>query len=194
MAAVCVILPAGCGSSKKTSGGKTAEGPSVKITIALTSSAFEQGKTIPEKYTGKGEDVSPPLAWSNLPEGTQELALICDDPDAPSPETPRAEPWVHWVIYNIPAGTTALAEGVPKTEKLDEPAGALQGTNDFGKIGYNGPMPPAGSGPHRYFFKLYALDTKLDVDPGLTKAELLQAMEGHELAMGELMGLYEVPQ
>ena len=156
------------------------------MTIEVTSTAVAEGKPIPKKYTGEGEDLSPPLAWSNLPEGTEELALICDDPDAPT-----AEPWVHWVIYKIPADANGLPEGVAASRQLTEPAGAVQGENSWPTIGYRGPMPPPGHGPHRYFFKLYALDTKLRVEPGASKEELLEKMSGHVLAQGQLMGTYE---
>ncbi len=163
--------------------------------MELTSSAFDAGRPIPEKYTGAGDDISPPLKWSQPPEGTRTLALICDDPDAPSREHPRPEgPWVHWVLYNIPADTDSLPEALPRQAVLETPAGARQGRNDFSSdnIGYRGPMPPRGSGPHRYFFKLYALDCQLDLDPKTaTKARLLQAMKGHVLAEGELMGTFE---
>jgi len=159
------------------------------MTVEITSTAFDEGQPIPQKFTGEGEDVSPLLAWGNLPEGTKELALICDDPDAP-----REEPWVHWVIYKIPADAGGLPEGVAKDAELQEPPGALQGQNswpDGQMVGYRGPMPPEGHGPHRYFFKLYALDGPLDVKPGATKEELLQAMEGHVLGQGQTMGTYE---
>lgn len=158
------------------------------MTIQLTSTAVTEGKPIPRKHTGEGVDVSPALAWSGVPEGTKELALICDDPDAPRPE-----PWVHWVIYKIPPTTKGLPEGVARDERLKEPAGALQGENSWPKgenLGYLGPMPPPGHGVHRYFFKLYALDATLDVKPGLDKDGLLRAMKGHILAEGQLMGTY----
>lgn len=159
------------------------------MTFIITSSAFVQGHPIPKKYTGEGADVSPPLAWTGLPEGTKELALICDDPDAP-----RAEPWVHWVVYKIPATATGLPEGVPKRSHLKEPAAALQGKNswpDGENIGYGGPMPPIGHGVHHYYFKLYALDTELDVEPELDKKTLLEKMQGHVLAEEVLLGTYE---
>jgi len=159
----------------------------VKITV--TSSAFKDGSPIPKKHTGEGEDVSPALSWSGVPAGTQELALICDDPDAPTPE-----PWVHWVIYKIPAAATGLPEGVAKTAQLKEPAGALQGKNswpDGENTGYGGPMPPPGHGRHRYYFKLYALKAPLAVQAGLTKKQLLAQMSGKILAEGQLMGTYE---
>jgi len=151
--------------------------------IKLTSSAFAEGEVIPKEHTGEGKDSSPALKWTGVPEGTKGLALICDDPDAPVGD------WVHWVIYAIPAGTTELPEGVPTDKALA--SGAKQGTNDFKKIGYGGPMPPKGHGPHRYFFKLYALDSELALELGATKKGLLAAMEGHLLAQAQLMGKYE---
>lgn len=159
------------------------------MTIQLTSTAFGEGERIPAKHTGEGEDVSPALAWSGVPEGTKELALICDDPDAPTPQ-----PWVHWVIYKIPADCPGLPEGVAKGATLEEPAGALQGKNSWPSgqtVGYRGPMPPPGHGVHRYFFRLYALGTELAVEPGADKATLLQKMSGQMLDEGQLMGTYQ---
>jgi Raf kinase inhibitor-like YbhB/YbcL family protein len=159
------------------------------MTIKLTSTAFTQGHPIPKKYTGEGADVSPALEWSGLPEGTKELALICDDPDAPTPE-----PWVHWVMYKIPLRATGLPEGVPRKPQVNNPAGALQGKNSWPAneaTGYRGPMPPPGHGVHHYYFKLYALDTDLTVEPGLDKKALLNAIADHILAEGVLMGTYE---
>ncbi len=149
--------------------------------ITVASPAFQSGATIPKQFTGDGDDKSPPLHWSEPPRGTKSLALICDDPDAP------VGTWVHWVLYNLPAGTRELEEGVPTTETLNN--GAKQGKNDFGKIGYGGPAPPKGK-PHRYFFKLYALDRSVDLSPGATKAQLVKAMKGHILAEGQLVGRY----
>jgi Raf kinase inhibitor-like YbhB/YbcL family protein len=157
-----------------------------KMTIQVTSSAFTQGHPIPKKYTGEGVDISPPLAWDNLPAGTRELVLICDDPDAP-----RAEPWVHWVIYKIPADAKGLPEGVPRKAKLKEPTGVLQGTETSGGIGYHGPMPPPGHGVHHYYFKLYALDAPLAVEAALDKKTILEKIENHVLAQGVLMGTYQ---
>ncbi len=148
------------------------------MAIQVTSSAFEPGGAIPRKHTGEGQDVSPALTWTGLPEGTREIALICDDPDAPRPE-----PFVHWVVYKIPADRTGFPEGSTQ--------GALEGQNDFGQTGYGGPMPPRGHGVHHYHFKVYALDTELEVGAGLTKDQLLEAMEGHVLDEGELVGTYE---
>jgi Raf kinase inhibitor-like YbhB/YbcL family protein len=151
--------------------------------LELTSTAFTEGGTIPTQYTGDGKDVSPPLRWSGAPAGTRSFALICDDPDAPR------KTWVHWVLFNLPADMNELPEAVPAERTLAR--GARQGTNDFGKIGYGGPAPPRGHGAHRYFFKLYALDTTLDLQPGATKADVEAAMKGHVLAEGQLMGKYE---
>jgi Raf kinase inhibitor-like YbhB/YbcL family protein len=149
-------------------------------TMELRSTAFTQGAMISTTYTCDGQDISPPLEWTGLPEGTRSIALIADDPDAP------VGTWVHWVYYDIPAQTTALPENI---EHTDNPhVGGTQGKNDFRKIGYGGPCPPPGT--HRYFFKLYALDTELNLPPGSSKKELLNAMEGHIIGQTELMGKY----
>ena len=150
--------------------------------ITLTSSAFAEGQAIPTKHTCDGENVSPGLSWSGIPEGTKSLALIADDPDAP------AGTWVHWVLYDVPAATTQLPENVPAAN--DVLNGGKQGRNDFKKIGYGGPCPPKGN-PHRYYFKLYALDQKLNLTAGATKANVEKAMKGHILAEGKLMGTYK---
>jgi Raf kinase inhibitor-like YbhB/YbcL family protein len=146
--------------------------------MKLSSTAFKAGSLIPRTYTGEGRDVSPPLAWSDPPEDTAAFALICDDPDAP-----RAEPWVHWVAYGIDRTVRALPEGAQD--------GFVSGRNDFGRSGYGGPMPPRGHGLHHYHFVLYALDKALELAPGLTKAELLRAIDGHVLEEAELVGTYE---
>jgi len=160
------------------------------MAIQITSSAFAQGHVIPKKHTGEGVDVSPPLAWTGLPERTKELALICDDPDAPTDE-----PWVHWVIYKIPATAKGLPEGVARKSRPKEPAGVLQGKNSWPEggdnIGYRGPMPPLGHGVHHYHFKLYALDAPIEAEAGLDKKALLEKIKGHVLAESELMGTYE---
>ncbi len=156
------------------------------MSMKITTSAFSHGSPMPARYTGDGADVSPPLAWSGLPEGTIELALICDDPDAPRPE-----PWVHWVIYKIPASAAGLGEGVPPSENLTSPPGAMQGMNTWPAVGYRGPAPPRGHGTHHYRFHLYALDAALPLQPRLTKAQLLEAMRGHILAEAELVGTYQ---
>jgi len=149
--------------------------------MEIRSSAFNEGAIIPRKYTCDKIDISPPLEWSQVPDGTKTFALICDDPDAPMGT------WVHWVLFNLPENVLELPENVLKLEVLKN--GARQGKNDFGKIGYGGPCPPSGT--HRYYFKIYALDKKLDSKPGITKKELLKAMEGHMLAEGQLMGRYK---
>lgn len=150
--------------------------------IDLTSTSFLPGATIPKEFTGDGADRSPPLRWTAPPSGTRSLALICDDPDAPRGT------WVHWVLFNIPADCLELPEGAAKTDSLE--SGVKQGRNDFGKIGYDGPAPPRGQ-VHRYFFKIYALDFVPSLSGGVTKAKLLEAIKGHILAEGHLMGTYE---
>lgn len=152
-----------------------------KASIKISSTLFQDGGMIPRPYTCDGPNVSPSLSWEGVPAGAKTLALIADDPDAP------AQTWVHWVLYNLPAETKGLVENVPKQEKL--PGGALHGTNDFHKLGYDGPCPPGGT--HRYYFKLYALDVELTLAAGATKAQLLEAMAGHVLAEGQLMGKYQ---
>ena len=149
--------------------------------IVVTSSAFKDGEMIPGKYTCDGRDISPPLAWTGVPPGTKSIALISDDPDAPMGT------WIHWVAFNIPPEAKGLPEGVPAEKTL--PDGTIQGTNGSRRIGYDGPCPP--SGVHRYFFKVYALDTKLSLDPGVAKKDLEKAMAGHILAEGQLMGRYK---
>lgn len=157
----------------------------VNFVIRVTSPAFENQGEILKKYTCDGEDIAPALAWSNVPEKTKSFALIVDDPDAPDPANPRMT-WVHWVVYNIPAGVTSLPEGV-KEKGL--PKGALPGLNDWNRTGYGGPCPPVGK--HRYFYKVYALDLVLPDLKQPSKAALEKAMEGHILSKGELVGLYQ---
>jgi Raf kinase inhibitor-like YbhB/YbcL family protein len=153
--------------------------------MKLSSRAFSEQGEIPSLYTCQGKDVSPPLGWSGLPEGTKSLALIVDDPDAPDPAAPKRT-WVHWVLYDIPPTTTGLDEAMTAARL---PPGTREGTNDWNRTGYGGPCPPIGR--HRYFFKLYALDTVLpDLGPA-RKAELEKAMEGHVLGKTELVGTYQ---
>ena len=152
--------------------------------FVLTSTAFTEGEPIPAKYSCEGADVSPPLAWSGAPAATKCFALICDDPDAPRGT------WVHWVLYNLPATLTALPEGVNKTAALRELGGAWQGINSDKRTGYSGPCPPPG-GPHRYFFKLYALDQLLRLDANATKTAVERAMDGHTLSQAHIMGTYQ---
>jgi Raf kinase inhibitor-like YbhB/YbcL family protein len=156
------------------------------MSLTFHAEPFADGQPIPRRHTGDGEDLSPALSWSTLPAGTVELALIVDDPDAP-----RDEPWVHWVIYKIPATAAGLAEGRPQATHPDDPAGSVQGRNTWGTVGYRGPAPPKGHGVHHYHFKLYALGEALDLEPGLDKHELMNAMSGHILGHGELVGTYE---
>lgn len=161
--------------SASPAGGKAAG------SFALTSTAFASGAEIPEQYTCKGADISPPLQWSGAPAKTASFALIMDDPDAP------AGVWVHWVMWNLPRSAHALPGNVDKREQLDD--GTRQGTNSSGKIGYNGPCPPGGQ-THRYFFRLYALDAKLELATTASRAELDAAMKGHVLAQTEYMGTF----
>jgi len=155
------------------------------MAIKIESEVFGRNQAIPGKYTGEGQDISPPLRWSSLPEGTKQLALIVDDPDAPRPE-----PWVHWVLYNIPPNVDSLPEGIETRKTLKTPAGAMQGENSWGRIGYGGPMPLPGHGVHHYRFKIYALDDELKLKPGLDKDGLLMVITGHILGEGELVGSY----
>jgi len=154
--------------------------------MKLRCDAFADGEAIPRRYTEDGEDLSPSLSWSGVPDDTREFALLVDDPDAP-----RTEPWVHWVIDKIPADVRALPEGLPKTTTLDAPPGARQGKNSWGTDGYRGPAPPRGHGTHHYHFRLYALDAPLAAAQGLDKAGLLRATDEHVLGEAELIGTYE---
>jgi Raf kinase inhibitor-like YbhB/YbcL family protein len=151
------------------------------MALGLNSKAFHGG-AIPKKFTCDGPDVSPALAWTEPPEGTASFALTMTDPDAP------AGTWVHWVLYDIPAGARELAEGVPKDGSLSD--GSRQGRNDFGKLGYNGPCPPRGR-PHRYFVTLYALDSKTNLRSGVSRSELEHAIRAHILAKAEIMGTFQ---
>lgn len=152
------------------------------MALSISSQVFQEGERIPTKYSCEGQDISPPLMWSESPAGTRSFALIVDDPDAPGGV------FTHWVLFNLPADSRELAEAVPTQSQL--PNSALQGKNDFGKIGYGGPCPPPGS-PHRYRFNLYALDQSLDLKPGASKKQVLEAMQGHILAQGQLTGIYQ---
>lgn len=153
------------------------------MAFTLTSSAFTDGSPIPGKHTCDGPDVSPALGWSGAPANAKSFALIMDDPDAPMGT------WVHWVLWNLPAGMSALPENVPKADTLKALGGALQGNNTWPRIGYYGPCPPPGK-PHRYFFKLYALGASLNLKAGATKADVEKAMQSHVLAETQLMGTY----
>lgn len=154
-----------------------------KMEMKVTSKAFQDGGMIPPQYTCTGANISPPLAWGAVPEQSKSLALVIDDPDAPS------KTFVHWVAFNIPANVKEMPENIPAQETLNCFGQGKQGTNDFKKLGYGGPCPPSGT--HHYYFKLYALDTELTLDSSATKDQLLKAMEGHVLGEGQLMGRYQ---
>ncbi|HRD67564.1 MAG TPA: YbhB/YbcL family Raf kinase inhibitor-like protein [Candidatus Competibacter sp.] len=155
------------------------------MALTIESSAFDNGAAIPSQYTCQGQDVSPPLAWSGVPANARSLVLIVDDPDAPDPKAPKMT-WVHWVLYNIPPDVSGLAEGIASAEL---PSGTQEGLNDWRQTGYGGPCPPVGR--HRYFHKLYALDTQLAGLHQPTKAKLEGAMKGHIIAQAELVGTYQ---
>ncbi len=150
------------------------------MAFEIKSSAFSNNGAIPPKYTCDGQDISPPLSWNDAPAGTKSFALISDDPDAPMGT------WVHWVVWNIPAQSVSLKEGIENTTRLTD--GTMQGISDFKRTGYGGPCPPSGT--HRYFFKLYALDTTLDLPANTTKAQLEKAMKGHILGQTQIIGTY----
>jgi Raf kinase inhibitor-like YbhB/YbcL family protein len=174
---LCLVtmLLAGCGAGEQP--------PEEKgKTLSITSPAFQEGDKMPDKYTSQGEDISPPLAWSEPPEGTQSFVLIMDDPDAPGGT------FTHWVIFNIPSNSRGLSEGVPTEDQLSD--GTIQGKNDFDRIGYRGPSPPPGRA-HRYKFTLYALEQSLDLKAGASKNQILDAIQEHILAQGELTGIYQ---
>ena len=168
------FVPIVCGSGATEKPGKNV--------MQLTSTAFNEGGAIPARFTCDGSDASPALKWSGAPSGAKSLALIADDPDAP------VGTWVHWVVYDLPVSANELPEDTPKSQYL--PGGAKQGLNDFKRLGYGGPCPPPGK-PHRYFFKLYALDALLELKPGANKKEVEHAMEKHILAQAQLMGTYK---
>jgi len=151
--------------------------------LRLTSTAFGHDDPLPERYTADGEDVSPPLSWSGVPEGTKELLVICDDPDADEGVL------THWLVYGLPPDAAELPEDLADEAVVDEPVSLLQGLNEFGDIGYRGPEPDEDAGPHRLFFRLFALDAETDLPPGATRAEVRRATKGHVLATTELVGI-----
>jgi Raf kinase inhibitor-like YbhB/YbcL family protein len=173
------VFGAGCSSRDKEGGTRDEDAAQG---MRLTSTAFKNGEYIPEKYTCDGENLSPPLEWSNLPEGTRSIAIICDDPDAPRGT------WVHWILFDIPVDSTGLKEGVRPVATL--PNVGTHGLNDFGETGYGGPCPPSGRA-HRYFFKLYALDYKLELKAAVSKKVVERAMKNHALGEAQLMGKYK---
>jgi Raf kinase inhibitor-like YbhB/YbcL family protein len=149
--------------------------------MEVRSSAFQDGEIIPVRFTADGKDISPPLSWESVPAGTESLAVVCEDPDAPGGT------WVHWILFNLPRDRQQLPAGFSTSSPL--PEGVKQGTNDFGKLGYGGPAPPPGR-PHRYYFTVYALDAILQVPEGISRSQLEQAIQDHVLAQGEVMGKY----
>ncbi|MFN2576701.1 MAG: YbhB/YbcL family Raf kinase inhibitor-like protein [Pyrinomonadaceae bacterium] len=178
-----LLVLTGCESRSKTSLDNSAANstPSpIAGSIKLVSAGFTDGQPLPRQYTCSGVNVSPPLEWTGVPKSAKTVAIIADDPDAPSGT------WGHWVVYNLPAETIGMVENLPATDDLK--GGGFQGRNDFGNVGYGGPCPPSGT--HRYFFKIYALDNELTLKPGATKAELEKAMESHVVGQGQLMGTY----
>ena len=186
IAALSLMVCAGCRDEQ--AGEASADDTDPATAFTLTSSAFVEGQAIPKKHAQEpeGENVSPALAWTNAPDGTVSFAMIVDDPDAPSARNPRPEgPWVHWVVPVIASTDASLAEGYGNGDVPD------QGTNDSGSVGYAGPLPPKGSGVHRYVFTLYALDATLNVGPGATKADVVTAINGHVLATAVLTGTYQ---
>jgi len=185
---LCLFHVVACGSRQQSvehaatpQPSTTAPGVSQKLEIKLTSTAFKEGEAIPRGYTCDGANVSPPLEWTGIPKTAKTIALIADDPDAPSGT------FVHWVLYNLPADGLGLIENTPQTETLN--GGGTQGKNGFEKVGYGGPCPPSGT--HRYFFKLYALDAELPLKPGASKDEVETAMQGHIVGQAQLMGTYK---
>ncbi len=158
--------------------------------MQLHSPAFQNDGLIPRHYSGEGEDVSPPLSWSFVPEHTRAFALLCEDPDAPI-RPGKEHPFAHWMIYNIPARIQALPEGLPAREVILQPVLATQGRNSFGKIGYGGPMPPVDHGPHHYHFTLFALSTSIPFSSGMRREAFLLALQGHVLERATLTGVYE---
>lgn len=179
-AAVAWVAAACAAATGEAGGGTVPDREEVGVKMIVRSESFEEGGAISPRHTCDGADTSPPLAWSGAPETTAAYVLICDDPDAP------VGTWVHWVLYDLPARTVSLPEGVPSTETIA--GGGTHGKNSWGRLGYGGPCPPSGT--HRYFFRLYALDRPLGLRPGATRAEVDAAMRGRVLAEGALMGRY----
>lgn len=180
------IALAGCQDGSQEATPETGPGPaSDGENLAVSSLAFGDGESIPTRFTGAGENVSPPLEIDGVPDSAAALALRLDDPDAPDP------PFTHWLCWAIPPDTTEIPEGLPDSERLDALGGAIQGRNDAGELGYTGPMPPAGDGPHRYRFAVAALDSSLGLPPGAERAAFDDALDGLVLARGELVGTYQ---
>jgi Raf kinase inhibitor-like YbhB/YbcL family protein len=182
MAVGPILILTAAGVAVCFAGGLQAKKGAMRMdTIVMTSTAFKDKAPIPSAHTCDGADVSPPLTWSSIPAAGKSIVLIVDDPDAPMGT------WVHWVVYDLPPSLVSLEENIPKTDTV--PGGGKQGRNDFKRVGYNGPCPPGGT--HRYFFKIYALDTMLNLPSGKTKQEVEKAMKGHIVGKGELVGTYK---
>jgi Raf kinase inhibitor-like YbhB/YbcL family protein len=175
-----LLLLAGC--SNHIQQPEPVDTPKSATTMSVSSAAFADGQSIPDKYTCHGQDISPPLQWSGTPSQAKSIALTCEDPDAPSGT------FTHWVIFDVPATATGLPENVSKSATL--PDGSEQGKNSFGNTGYNGPCPPGGK-LHHYIFKVYALDTSVKLDSGAEREDLLKAIDGHVLSQGQLTGTYQ---
>ena len=183
---VCVFVLLSSVAAMATAASVVAQAEPAKITVS--SSILKEGQPIPKDYTADGKNVSPPISWSGLPAGTRELALICEDPIAPTPQ-----PFVHWVVYKIPATAKGLPEGMPiddTTQMPAELAGTIQGLSGFRRPIWRGPAPPKPGVAHQYHFIVYALDAPLEVQPGLNKTQLLEAMKGHIIGQGELVATY----
>jgi Raf kinase inhibitor-like YbhB/YbcL family protein len=205
-ALIVVLCIAGCQNKSRDDGADRTPGPPAdplrspsddvlavnlpatraRARLTVQSPAFPKGGVIPDRYSSYGQDVSPPLRWSEPPWGTQAIVVLVEDPDAESPK-----PYVHWVLYNLPPDTRELPEALPKPGRLKDPRGALQGLNSRGSLGYFGPRPPAGDPPHRYHFQVFALDAPLGFNPGVNRQAVLNAMARHVLAKGELVGTYQ---
>jgi Raf kinase inhibitor-like YbhB/YbcL family protein len=187
--AVGLLLMGGCGRGGDAMNAGRLEGTAAAAgKLTVTSPAFAQADKVPKEYTGEGEDRSPPLTWTGAPAGTREFAIIVQDPDAP------VGTWYHWVLYNLPATVTSLPAGVPREAVLNQPVQGRQGRNSWPNInvGYRGPMPPNGHGPHRYYFMVYAVDAHIELAPNLATADALKKkLAGHVLAEGSLLGFYE---
>lgn len=177
------MVPVRAGDEKMTSRQPATASPN---TLRLTSETFLPNQPIPTRNTPQGENLSPALSWSGVPEAARELVLICEDPDAPKPR-----PSVHWILHRLPTDVLSLPEGVPAERELKQFGGAVQGQNDFKTRGWKGPRPPLGHGVHHYHFQLFAIDTQLSLGPDANLDELTRAMKGHVLAEGEIVGTYE---
>lgn len=175
-ASTLMLFPASVSAADET----TAKPKGSRFTV--TSKTVVEGKTIPKQHTGDGKDLSPALSWNKAPDTAKSIAVTCEDPDAPGGT------WFHWILFNLPPGTTSLKEGLDKKPTLDDGSG--QGINDFGKVGYNGPAPPKGA-EHHYHYKVFALDKKLDLKPGCDKKMFYEAIAGHVIMRGKLTGLYK---